>query len=110
MIVDSKSKHQKGFFCRNLGPTVEVLAFFNYHHRVRSLLKRLSKRTSAYYDAKQQHFFRECKPTIFSAKIEHLPPYKSLSDRFVQKILHVKDDLFVIQYIGGLIELRDLST
>jgi hypothetical protein len=27
----------------------------------------------------------------------------------VQKVLHLREDIFVVQYMGGLIELRDLS-
>jgi len=112
MIIDSKQKHhtKKTFFCKSLGPTVEVMAYYGSLDRSKALLRLLSKKTGSYYEAQQQHFFRECKPTIFSAKIEAMEPYTYLFESFVQKVLHVRDDLFIVQYMGSLIELRDLSS
>ena len=53
--------------------------------------------------------FRECKPTIFSVKLRQMKPYTNLDPTYVQKVLHLREDIFVVQYMGGLIELRDLS-
>ena len=58
-----------------------------------------------------QDFFRECRPTmILESKIEPMEPYSCLNKAIVQKIIHVHDDEFIIQYAGGLIEKRDLSS
>ena len=47
---------------------------------------------------------------ILESKIEPMEPYSCLNKAIVQKIIHVHDDEFIIQYAGGLIEKRDLSS
>jgi len=38
-----------------------------------------------------------------------LEPYNDLAELSVQKVLHVREHLFIVLYSGGLIEMRDLS-
>ena len=112
MIIDSKQTQpkKKTFFCQSLGPTVEVMAFYGSFDRTKAFLKLLSKKTGDYYESKKQDFFRECRPTCFSAKVEPMEPIHNLFESFVQKIMHVRDDLFIVQYMGALIEMRDFSS
>jgi len=86
------------------------MAYFDTLDRSKALLRRLSKMTGDFYNFHEQDFFLQCRPTIFSASIEMLTPYTNLADLAVVKVLHVRDDLFIILYAGGLIEMRDLSS
>ena len=100
---------QKTFFCQSIGPTIEVLSFYGVTCKVKALLKRLNKQTSAFYAKQEQNLLRQCKPSIFGGKVERLADFTNLHDAYVQKILHIREDMFVLMYVGGLIEMRDFS-
>jgi hypothetical protein len=92
-----------------MGPTLETLAFQS-HIRAKFLLKSLSKNTSKWYDNKQQQIFRLCVPSIYCQQLTPLDPVENLTDAFVCRLKHLRENLFLIAYAEGIVEVRDLTS
>ena len=50
-------------------------------------------------------------PSIFDAKMTELPEIVHLNQTIpVQKVMHLRESIFIVSYINGLIEMIDFST
>lgn len=93
-----------------MGPTLEVLSYFSCT-RVARLLSVISKKGGEFLKKKEQDIFQTCMPSIFDAKMEELPDIVHLNQSIpVQKVMHLRDSLFIVSYINGLIEMVDFAT
>ena len=97
------------FFLNHIGPTLAILSNFSSTKAV-ALLKPLSKQARQFCETQKQGIFRHCHPTILTARMTELPPITNLKPLRIVRILHLRENLFLIGYAQcGCIQLRDLS-
>ena len=93
-----------------MGPTLEVLAYFSATKASR-LLSVLGRKGQNFLSKKRQHILQTCVPSVFDAKMTELEPITHLNQTIsVLKIAHIRQSIFVVGYITGLIELVDFDT
>ena len=103
-----RSKGSQCFFLRNMGPTLEFLSNFSNSKAV-ALLLSLTRQSRQFYMKNQQGMFRHCHPTILSQQMTHVETVTNLLSLPVTRVIHLRDDLFLVGYVTGVIELRDFS-
>ena len=91
-----------------MGPTLELLSNFSNSNAV-ALLCSLSKQSRQFYEKNSQGVFRHSHPTILSAQMTQLKPVTNLLPLPVTRVIHLRDDLFLVGYVTGVVELRDFS-
>ena len=92
-----------------MGPTLEICAFFSTN-QVKRLLSSLCKKSQHILAKKQQDIFVTCIPAIFDTKMTELTPIKHINQMIpVQKIIHLRESIFLVSYISGLIEMIDFE-
>lgn len=101
---------QKTFFLTQMGPTLEVLAFFS-STKVVKLLRCVSKKGHTFLEKREQDILQVCVPSIFDAKMTELPPFSNLDQNIpVLKVLHLAGNIFFVVHINGLVVKVDFDT
>ena len=99
----------RNFFLNSMGATLEVLAYFSTN-KVELLLSCLSKKSQDVLRRKRQDITQLCVPSIFDARITRLEPVRHVNqDVPVLKLVHLRESLFIVAYINGLIEMIDFE-
>ena len=97
------------FFCRNKGPTLELLSFFS-QYQARSLLKRLSKKTTQFYHKNRHDVNRLCLSVLQGVEVSSKTDFNSgVRTENIVKVIHLKDEKFLICYRDFTIELVDIN-
>lgn len=97
------------YFANSIGSTIETLQYFSLF-KVKALLNRLSKKTKEFYDEQKNLVFGSCLPTVFTSVIEHQATFKGGQDRFIIRILHLRETLFLVATADNVLEIMDLSS
>ena len=58
----------------------------------------------------EAHILRSCLPSVFASSVCHLMTIYGDKDRFVIKVMNLRDDLFLVGYTDNVIELMNLNT
>lgn len=108
-MVEAVLQKKPSFFLNKMGPTLEVLAFFS-SSRVSRLLHCLCKKGKTFVDKNRQNIFQSCVPSIFDCTMTQLPTIEHLNQEVpVLKVAHLREGIFVVGYVSGLLELVDFD-
>ena len=100
---------QSRFFCISIGATLQLLSYFT-HHSTKALLHKASRHTRTFYSMQENNIFKMCLPSVFSSRISHVKTIKGDLNRFVIRVRHLRDDLYLVAYASNELEIRDFST
>lgn len=103
------AKRSNSFFLNSIGCTYTVLQYFPLY-KASSLLNSLSKQGAKFLIDQKNHLIAGCLPTVFCSQIEHHKTIRGGSNRFILRVLHLRESLFLAVYASNELEILDLAT
>ena len=92
------------FFCHSIGSTLSALSYLPLN-KARALLHRLNHKTDAFFYKQENHIFMSCLPTAFCSTMNHFKTLQGEEDRFIVRVLHLRDTLFLVACANNVLEI-----